>query len=79
VGVELARAWPSMTERAPRRLDPKLFGLPVEQIRGGFYSDAYFNFAKELKRGRPYRPNDRLQAVTLKGLGAASAPRHADR
>src|SRR5437588_1877616 len=31
-----------------RRLDPEVFRLPVEKIRGGWYSDAYFNFAKEL-------------------------------
>src|SRR5947199_2340245 len=33
--------------RGPR-LDPEVFRLPVEKIRGGWYSDAYFNFAKEL-------------------------------
>src|SRR3989442_11079527 len=31
-----------------RRLDPEVFRLPVEKIRSGWYSDAYFNFAKEL-------------------------------
>ena len=31
-----------------RRLDPDVFRLPVEKIRSGWYSDAYFNFAKEL-------------------------------
>jgi nicotinate phosphoribosyltransferase len=30
------------------RLDPEVFRLPVEKIRSGWYSDAYFNFAKEL-------------------------------
>ncbi|MGD9736713.1 MAG: quinolinate phosphoribosyl transferase [Solirubrobacterales bacterium] len=30
----------------PRRLDPATFQLPVERIRSGYYSDAYFNQAK---------------------------------
>jgi nicotinate phosphoribosyltransferase len=30
------------------RLDPSVFRLPVERIRSGYYSDAYFNFTKEL-------------------------------
>jgi nicotinate phosphoribosyltransferase len=32
----------------PARLDPAVFRLPVEKIREGYYTDAYFNFAKEL-------------------------------
>jgi nicotinate phosphoribosyltransferase len=30
------------------RLDPEVFRLPVERIRSGYYSDAYFNFTREL-------------------------------
>src|SRR6476659_8083023 len=30
------------------RLSPEVFRLPVERIRSGYYSDAYFNFTKEL-------------------------------
>jgi nicotinate phosphoribosyltransferase len=30
------------------RLDPSVFRLPVERIREGYYSDAYFNYTKEL-------------------------------
>ena len=30
------------------RLSPSVFRLPVEKIRSGWYTDAYFNFAKEL-------------------------------
>jgi nicotinate phosphoribosyltransferase len=33
---------------ASGRLDPDTFRLPVERIRAGYYSDAYFNFTKEL-------------------------------
>jgi nicotinate phosphoribosyltransferase len=35
--------------RMPReRLSPEVFRLPVERIRAGYYSDAYFNFTKQL-------------------------------
>jgi nicotinate phosphoribosyltransferase len=30
------------------RLSPDVFRLPVERIKAGYYSDAYFNFTKEL-------------------------------
>ncbi|HEX3873227.1 MAG TPA: quinolinate phosphoribosyl transferase [Solirubrobacteraceae bacterium] len=30
------------------RLDPAVFGLPVERLRDGYYSDAYFNHTKAL-------------------------------
>src|SRR3954452_19063841 len=30
------------------RLSPDVFRLPVDRIRAGYYSDAYFNFTKEL-------------------------------
>ena len=30
------------------RLPPETFDLPVEKIRSGYYSDAYFNFAREV-------------------------------
>ncbi|MBA3429363.1 MAG: quinolinate phosphoribosyl transferase, partial [Actinobacteria bacterium] len=32
----------------PERLAPETFRLPVDRIRDGYYSDAYFNFTKEL-------------------------------
>jgi nicotinate phosphoribosyltransferase len=32
----------------PERLAPDTFRLPVERIRDGYYSDAYFNYTKEL-------------------------------
>jgi nicotinate phosphoribosyltransferase len=36
------------------RLDPQLFDLPVEKMRAGWYSDAYFNHARDtlLRDGR---------------------------
>jgi nicotinate phosphoribosyltransferase len=30
------------------RLNPEVFRLPVERIREGYYSDAYFNFTRDL-------------------------------
>ena len=47
------------TEATTTRLDPSVFRLPVERIREGYYSDAYFNFTKQL-----LGPRERL------GLGA---------
>jgi nicotinate phosphoribosyltransferase len=32
----------------PERLPPETFRLPVERIRDGYYSDAYFNYTKDL-------------------------------
>ncbi len=36
------------TEASRTRLAPSVFRLPVERIRAGYYTDAYFNFSKEL-------------------------------
>src|SRR5438445_13851565 len=30
------------------RLSPEVFRLPVDRISAGYYSDAYFNFTKQL-------------------------------
>ncbi len=40
-----------MAAVAPRRrtrLAPEIFDLPVEKMRAGYYSDAYFNFGREV-------------------------------
>jgi len=51
-----------MATRAGRqRLDPSVFRLPVERIREGYYSDAYFNFSKELLEAEGRRPNVLMQ------------------
>ena len=39
-----------MPARRRKRIDPSLFALPVEQIRAGTYSDAYFNSARAALR-----------------------------
>jgi nicotinate phosphoribosyltransferase len=43
------------------RLEPSTFRLPVERIREGYYSDAYFNFTKELLEERGHCPNVTMQ------------------
>jgi nicotinate phosphoribosyltransferase len=49
----------STTER--RRLAPSVFRLPVEKIRSGYYSDAYFNHAKQLLEEDEHHPRVLLQ------------------
>jgi nicotinate phosphoribosyltransferase len=43
------------------RLPPETFRLPVERIRAGYYSDAYFNFTKELLEARGHCPRVTMQ------------------
>jgi nicotinate phosphoribosyltransferase len=43
------------------RLDPAIFRLPVERIRDGYYSDAYFNYAKELLEAEGRHPDVVMQ------------------
>jgi nicotinate phosphoribosyltransferase len=43
------------------RLDPAIFRLPEVRIRDGYYSDAYFNFTKELLEADNHRPRVLMQ------------------
>jgi nicotinate phosphoribosyltransferase len=43
------------------RLPPETFRLPVERIRDGYYSDAYFNFTKQLLEREGRRPEVVMQ------------------
>ncbi len=36
----------AVDERTKRRLPPEIFDLPVEKMRAGYYTDAYFNHAR---------------------------------
>jgi nicotinate phosphoribosyltransferase len=45
-----------------RRLDPEIFRLPVDRIRGGYYSDAYFVYTKQLLEAEGYHPRVTMQA-----------------
>jgi nicotinate phosphoribosyltransferase len=48
--------------KAPRtRLDPSVFRLPVDRIRAGYYTDAYFNFSKALLEESGRRPTVTMQ------------------
>jgi nicotinate phosphoribosyltransferase len=43
------------------RLDPRVFNLPVEKMRAGYYSDTYFNRARDILRSDGHRPRVRMQ------------------
>jgi nicotinate phosphoribosyltransferase len=43
------------------RLPPSTFRLPVDRIREGYYTDAYFNFTKRLLEESGYRPRVTMQ------------------
>ncbi|MDQ4041973.1 MAG: quinolinate phosphoribosyl transferase [Actinomycetota bacterium] len=50
------------TRTPPRtRLDPDVFRLPVEKIRDGYYTDAYFNFTRELLEAEGRGPRVLMQ------------------
>ncbi len=49
-----------------RRLDPAVFNLPVGRIRGGYYSDAYFNSTKELLEAEGRHPHVLMQVFQKK-------------
>src|ERR687895_2242923 len=49
------------TEAYRTRLDPSVFRLPVEKIREGYYTDAYFNHAKRLLEERGRHPRVAMQ------------------
>ena len=48
------------TQASRTRLAPSVFRLPVERIRAGYYTDAYFNLAKQLLEAENRHP-----AVTM--------------
>ena len=51
-----------MTAPADRpRLSPSTFQLPVERMRDGYYSDAYFTFTREVLEGDDHRPRVLMQ------------------
>ena len=43
------------------RLAPEVFSLPVERLREGYYSDAYFNFSKQVLEAHDLHPRVTLQ------------------
>jgi nicotinate phosphoribosyltransferase len=51
---------------ALKRLAPEVFRLPVERIRTGYYSDAYFNYTKALLEAEGRHPHVVMQAFQRK-------------
>jgi nicotinate phosphoribosyltransferase len=49
-----------------RRLHPEVFRLPVEKIREGYYTDAYFNHAKRLLEDEGRHPHVVMQVFQKK-------------
>jgi nicotinate phosphoribosyltransferase len=65
-------------ERARKRLAPEVFELPVERIREGFYTDAYFNHARATLLADERQPRVLMQVfqrkqATLCGVDEALA------
>jgi nicotinate phosphoribosyltransferase len=62
----------------PSRLDPQIFRLPVDRIRSGYYSDAYFVYTKQLLEEENHHPHVTMQvfqkqASRLGGIDEAIA------
>jgi nicotinate phosphoribosyltransferase len=61
------------------RLAPEVFALPVERLREGYYSDAYFNFSKQVLEAHDLHPHVTLQvfqkqaAAVIGGMDEALA------
>ena len=50
-----------MSQATQDRLDPAIFNLPVDRLRAGYYSDAYFNLTKELLEAEDRHPHVVMQ------------------
>jgi nicotinate phosphoribosyltransferase len=50
-----------MATRVSARLDPAIFRLPVERIRQGYYSDAYFVYTKAVLEAEDHHPRVTMQ------------------
>ena len=55
-----------MTLADRKRLSPSVFRLPVEKIRDGYYSDAYFNHTKALLEADGHHPHVVMQVFQRK-------------
>jgi nicotinate phosphoribosyltransferase len=58
-----------MTVAHRSRLDPEVFALPVDRLRAGYYSDAYFNYTKSVLEDRDTHTSVLMQ-VFQKHAGA---------
>jgi nicotinate phosphoribosyltransferase len=50
-----------MATQTQTRLDPAIFRLPVDRIRQGYYSDAYFVYTKETLESERHHPHVTMQ------------------
>src|SRR6185312_16529200 len=50
-----------MATQTQSRLDPAIFRLPVDRIRQGYYSDAYFVYTKETLEQEGHQPRVTMQ------------------
>jgi nicotinate phosphoribosyltransferase len=58
---------PASTSKQTRsRLDPQIFDLPVEKMRAGYYTDAYFNHTRSALLADDRRPNVLVQVFQKK-------------
>jgi nicotinate phosphoribosyltransferase len=55
-----------MTEQARERLSPEVFDLPVEKMRDGWYTDAYFNHTRSALLADGRRPHVLMQVFQRK-------------
>jgi nicotinate phosphoribosyltransferase len=55
-----------MSRRPRERLDPEVFELPVEKMRAGYYTDAYFNHTRDALLAEGRRPRVLMQAFQKK-------------
>ncbi len=55
-----------MATQTQARLDPAIFRLPVDRIRQGYYSDAYFVYTKELLEAEGHHPHVTMQVFQKK-------------
>ena len=51
--------------RPRRRLPPEIFDLPVEKMKAGYYTDAYFNFARSALLADGRRPHVVMQVFQM--------------
>ena len=54
------------TRETRKRLDPEVFDLPVEKMRAGYYTDAYFNYVREMLRADGRHPRVVMQVFQKK-------------
>jgi len=55
-----------MATQTQARLDPAIFRLPVDRIRHGYYSDAYFVYTKEVLEAERRHPHVTMQVFQKK-------------